>query len=72
MRNLRTGDPRWSAVVSYKSDAGVVEVTHDLEELKGLHDLVEAGPSFQCIVNIVITYNNGGDAPITVEHAREL
>lgn len=40
---------RWSAVVHYRSDSGLVEVPHDIEELAELQDLVERGPDWNAI-----------------------
>jgi hypothetical protein len=36
--------PRWRATVQYRFDAGTRCVTHDLEEINELHDLVDQGP----------------------------
>lgn len=56
---------RWHAVVTYRGDAGPVEVPHDFEELRQLHDLVERGRDWQTIEQIVITYARGA-GPITI------
>ena len=44
---------RWTATVIYRSDAGPLEVKHDIEELYELHPLIELGPSFHAIERIV-------------------
>jgi hypothetical protein len=62
---------RWEAKVVYATDAGECDVTHDLEELEQLHDLVERGPHWDAIVEIRI--KRAGDVKrLTVEQAQEL
>jgi hypothetical protein len=63
--------PRWRAVVYYRTDHGLVDVTHDFEELMQLHDLVEAGPDWNTIDRIEIRLRLT-DYPLTVEEAREI
>jgi hypothetical protein len=46
--------PRWTAMVYYRTDAGLVEVEHQFEELDMLHDIIEMGPSFYTIDRIEI------------------
>lgn len=46
--------PRWVATIYYRTDAGVVDVEHQFEELDMLHDIVERGPSFYTIDRIEI------------------
>lgn len=52
----RTGlnEPRWRAEVDYRADSGIVTVTHDMEELEELQDLIERGPNFYTIAKMVI------------------
>jgi hypothetical protein len=65
--------PRWKAVVHYRTDAGPVDVTHELEEIMDLHDLVERGPHWDTILRIEITRVNHCDAEdLTVEKAMTL
>lgn len=64
---------RWIAVVTYRSDTGPVDVTHDLDELSDLHQLVEAGPHFDTIINISISrINHCDDENLTIESAEKL
>jgi len=46
---------RWRAVVTYRGEAGPVDVTHEFEELYELHMLIERGPDWNCISDIRIT-----------------
>jgi hypothetical protein len=48
---------RWLAIVKYRTDAGVTEVDHQLEELFELHNLIERGPDWNCIEGIHIQLN---------------
>jgi hypothetical protein len=65
---------RWRATVWYRTEAGLSGVTHDIEELEELHDLVERGPSFYTIDHIEIRHN--GSLPeydnLTVEASMRL
>lgn len=46
---------RWCAIATYRSESGSVDVTHEIEELEDLHDLIERGPDWNAIVDIRIT-----------------
>src|SRR3546814_20208543 len=61
---------RWTATVHYRSEAGLIDVQHDLDEIEDLQDLVEHGPHFGAIDHINIVYALGGDEKLTVEGAR--
>jgi hypothetical protein len=64
---------RWRAVVYYRADAGTVDVTHELEELTDLHDLVERGPHWDAVERIeIIRVNHISDENLTVEQAVDL
>src|SRR3546814_10945518 len=63
---------RWIATVHYRTEAGLVDVQHDLDEIEDLQDLVEHGPHFGAIDHINIVYALGGDEKLTVEGAREI
>lgn len=47
--------PRWRAVVIYRSRNGLIEVDHVFEELLELHRLIERGPDWNTIEQIVVT-----------------
>ena len=64
-------NPRWAATVHYRVDAGLVDITHDLEEIEDLQELVEAGPHFDTIDKITIVYVMGAGV-LTVEEAASL
>lgn len=62
---------RWQAKVIYRTEAGPLDVVHDLAEIGDLHDLVEAGPDWDTIIRIEIVrvnHNHGG-VGLTVERA---
>lgn len=70
---------RWLARVGYRTDpvgngnTCVVEVTHDLEEIRDLHPLIERGPHWDTITKIEIVRVNHVTAPdLTLEQARAL
>jgi len=66
-------NPRWAATVHYRADAGLVDVTHDLDEIEELHDLVERGPHWDTIDRIVIVRAVAGSPlTLTVEEAEKL
>lgn len=59
--------PRWTAIVWYRTDAGLVDVEHYIEELDMLHDLVESGPDFYTIERIEIRHTQNLDDGLTIE-----
>lgn len=64
---------RWLAKVTYRADAGSVEVLHDIEELGEIEDLVEAGPHWDTIISIEIELQRPADGGmLTVEAAERL
>jgi hypothetical protein len=67
-------DPiRWIAIVYYRTDNGVVDVEHRLSEIDELHDVVERGPHWDCVVEIRITRaGHVTSENLTVEQAAQL
>lgn len=63
---------RWRAVATYRTVTGPVDVPHDVEEIEDLHDLIERGPHWDTIEQIVITRANICEPGLTVEAAAEL
>jgi len=63
---------RWHATIFYRSDAGTVDVDHDFEELEELHDLVERGPDWNTIIQIIVTLARTTDEGLTIERAAAL
>ena len=63
---------RWHAVVTYRSKAGLLTQEHGFEELAELHDIVERGPNWDCITNIVITIPRPTYPLLTLEAAEKL
>jgi hypothetical protein len=65
------GQSRWRADIEYRSEEGGQLVTHYIEEIEDLQDLIELGPHFDAIVKCVITVNRqSGEIPrLTKEQA---
>lgn len=64
--------PRWTAVAWYRTENGLVDVTHEFMELTDLNDLIERGPDWHALEKIEITYNTDGRNRLTVEEAEKL
>ena len=45
---------RWIVVAYYRTDAGMIDVQHDIEELSELDEIVERGPSWYALDRIEI------------------
>jgi hypothetical protein len=63
---------RWIATVHYRTESGLVDVEHDLEELDELQDLVGRGPNWDAIDRIDIVRADGRERALTVEEANRL
>lgn len=63
---------RWKATVHYRTDSGIVDVTHDLEELADIDDVVERGPHWDTIVKVEIVRGEFLVEGLTVEGAERL
>jgi hypothetical protein len=64
---------RWEATITYRTDDGQVDVTHDLEEIADLHELVERGPHWDTIERIVVVrVNHVTSVDLTIDRAEEL
>lgn len=64
--------PRWIATVTYRTNDGPLDVAHDIEEIADLHELIEAGPSWDTIIKIDIRRVNPIFPDLTVEVAAKL
>lgn len=65
-------EPRWKCVIMYRADSGPIDVTHDVDELYEIHDLVERGPHWDAIEKIEITLAARNYENLTIEQAEEL
>lgn len=65
-------NPRWAATVYYRSENGLIDVLHDIEELEELQELVESGPHFATIDRIEVRYVHAGNMALTLEEAERL
>ncbi|NVN02171.1 MULTISPECIES: hypothetical protein [Asaia] len=63
---------RWVARVIYRTESGLVDVQHDMEELEELHYLVERGPHWDAIEKIEIRRAIPAGELITVEETRRV
>lgn len=63
---------RWIARVIYRTESGLVDVQHDMEELEELQDHVERGPHWDAIEKIEIRRAIPSGELITVEEARRV
>ncbi|PVE57189.1 hypothetical protein [Rhizobium rhizogenes] len=66
------GVARWKAVAEYRSQAGIVDVEHAIEELEELHDLIERGPDWNTLVKITVTFARPVCELLTIEEAARL
>ena len=66
-----TEPARWIAEIVYQTDAGPVDVVHYLSELEDLHDLVEQGPHWDTIDQILVRRHDPLQR-LTVEEALQL
>ena len=63
---------RWIATVHYRSELGLIDVQHDIEELQELQDLIECGPNWDAIDRIEIVRADGRERGLTIEEAEGL
>jgi hypothetical protein len=64
---------RWTATVYYRLDAGLLDVTHEIEELEELAALVERGPNWFTIDRIEIKLIDQQSYPgMTVQQSLDL
>ncbi len=73
MANDASSGARWRAVVSYRTDAGKMDVEMFLEEIADLQDRIEHGPHWDTVYNIAVERINHIQSPsLTVEQASKL
>jgi len=60
---------RWKATIFYRTETGLCDVEHDIDELFELHDLVERGPHWDTIDLIEIRMPSPSFEDLTVERA---
>jgi hypothetical protein len=64
---------RWHATVTYRTDAGPLDVPMLLREIWDLHDRIEQGPHWDTIERIEILRVNHIDSPtLTTEQAKKM
>ena len=62
---------RWHATVTYRTDAGPLDVPMLLREIWDLHDRIEQGPHWDTIEKIEILRVNHIDSPILTKEQAE-
>lgn len=64
---------RWIADIVYNTENGPLVVTHDVDEIDELQNVVERGPSFETIEHVIVRYaRNIERDKLTVEEAAKL
>ena len=63
---------RWRCTVYYRTEGGPVDVIHFVDEIEDLHDLIERGPHFDCLINIDIRLTYLIEGALTTEQAAKL
>lgn len=63
---------RWSATVYYRTENGILDVIHELEEIADLHQRIENGPDWNTIQKIEIIRVGNPMPNLTVEEAMKL
>jgi hypothetical protein len=48
---------RWVAILTYRAEAGPIEIDHHFEKLEELQRLIERGPDWNTIETIVVRLN---------------
>lgn len=67
---VEVNEARWHAVVFYRSESGLVDVHHALDEIEDLHSLIERGPNWDCIERIEIKRGIPDEELMTMEQAQ--
>ena len=57
MENDAIEEKRWIAVTTYRGENGPISEEHRLEEIEELDKIVEGGPDWNALVDIVIRLN---------------
>lgn len=64
-----TTTARWKVTIWYRSESGLIDVEHGIEELEELQDIVERGADWNTIEQIVVVLNRCTNPGMTVEQA---
>ncbi len=59
---------RWHVTVTYFSEKGDIDVEHFIEELEDLQEIIERGPNWYAVKDIVIILNVPDEHRMTLEH----
>ncbi len=69
MRRAPGVPKRWTAIAWYRTDAGLVDVEYQVEELDELHMLIERGPDFHALERIEIRHTSNPQPTLTIEQS---
>lgn len=60
---------RWVATCFYRTENGLIDVDHAIEELEEIHDLVEGGPDWHTLDRIEIRLRKNDTPELTIEQS---
>ena len=60
---------RWTATLWYLTDAGIIDVVQNIEELEELQEVVERGPDWRTLDRIEITLARTNAPRLTIEQS---
>lgn len=63
---------RWTAIIYYRTELGIIDVEHQIEELDMLHTVVEQGPDFHTVDRIEIRHTKNPSPTLTIEQSEKL
>lgn len=63
--------PRWHVVLWYRSDDGLFDVEHMVDEIDMVHGIVERGPDWHTLDRIEIRLSMNKTPNLTVEASRQ-
>lgn len=63
---------RWIATAYYRTDAGIIDVEHDVEELEELQAIIERGPDWHTLDRIEIKLRTNKMPDLTIEGSLQL
>ena len=63
---------RWRVTIFYRSDNGLIDVEHGVEELSEIEPIVERGPNWNTIERIEIKLDTVGYVSLTLEKVGDL
>lgn len=59
--------PRWYVVLYYRTEDGMIDVEHMIEEIDMLHEIVEAGPDWHTLDRIEIRLSRNPTPELAIQ-----